>query len=55
MSRTDLKHKRTLIYKPEVLTEKQIKCIKCGKPAKVTFYNEDWDELDLCQTCWDLV
>ena len=55
MSWVELKDNRTLKYKPEIVIEKQIKCIKCGKPAEVTFYNEDWDEWDLCKSCWESV
>ena len=55
ISWVDLKLKRTFEYKPQIVIEGRIKCIKCGKPAEVTFYNEDWDKWDLCKSCWESV
>lgn len=47
-----LKMKRTLIYKPEIVKEEQIKC-DCGKEAWARFYDEEWNDLDLCKECWE--
>ncbi len=54
-NRNKYKLHRSLIYRPEVLEKEYIKCEKCGKKAYLTFYDVDWNAINLCKDCFEKI
>jgi hypothetical protein len=54
-NKEELKKKRTLFYKEEYIKNAQPRCGKCGDIAKVTYFDQEWKPIDLCNNCYQQV